>query len=132
MYEKLDKLRNIVKRSEKRLADAEKRLKEDRDKLKEEEATQILSDVEALNLTPEQLASVLALVKSGQLGPLPFRTANENSTAINEKSEDKVISEDKGNTEYTESKETTEEMSDDDLELMKFLEEEEGKTDETY
>ncbi len=132
MYEKLDKLRNIVKRSEKRLADAERRLKEDRDKLKEEEATQILSDVESLNLTPEQLASVLALVKSGQLGPLPFGTADENSTAINEKSEDKEISEDKGNTEDTESKETTEEMSDEDLELMKLLEEEEGKTNETY
>ncbi|SEA18227.1 protein of unknown function [Oribacterium sp. KHPX15] len=132
MYEKLVKLRNIVKRSEKRLADAERRLKEDRDKLKEEEATQILSDVEALNMTPEQLASVLALVKSGQLGPLPFDTSDENSTDSTENSVDKENSKDKENSETTESKESTEEMSDEDLELMKLLEEEEGKTDETY
>ena len=132
MYEKLDKLRSIVKRSEKRLADAERRLKEDRDKLKEEEATQILSDVEALNMTPEQLASVLALVKSGQLGPLPMGIADENSTDSAENSKDKENSEDKENTETIESDESTEEMSDEDLELMKLLEEEEGKTDETY
>ena len=132
MYEKLVKLRNIVKRSEKRLADAERRLKEDRDKLKEEEATQILSDVEALNLTPEQLASVLALVKSGQLEPIPMGITDENSTAINEDSEEKETSKDKENTDAIESDESTDEMSEEDLELMKLLEEEEGKTDETY
>ena len=132
MYEKLDKLRNIVKRSEKRLADAERRLKEDRDKLKEEEATQILSDVEALNMTPEQLASVLALVKSGQLGPLPIGSVDENSTDSKENTEDKENSKDKENMEDTESKEPTDEMSEEDLELMKLLEEEEGKTNETY
>ena len=68
MYEKLDKLREEVRRSERRLADAQNKLKVAQEKLREGEASQILSDVGALKLTPEQLAQVLSLVKSGQLG----------------------------------------------------------------
>ena len=68
MYEKLDKLREEVRRSERRFADAQNKLKVAQEKLREGEASQILSDVGALKLTPEQLAQVLSLVKSGQLG----------------------------------------------------------------
>jgi hypothetical protein len=68
MYEKLDKLRAEVRRSERRLADAQNKLKVAQEKLREGEASQILSDVGALKLTPEQLAQVLSLVRSGQLG----------------------------------------------------------------
>lgn len=68
MYEKLDKLREEVRRCEKRVADAQNRLKTAQEKLKDSEASQILSDVGAMKLTPEELAKVLALVKSGQLG----------------------------------------------------------------
>ena len=132
MYEKLERLREDVRRAKKRLADAQRRLKAVEDKLKEEEATQILSDVQSVNLTPEQLADLLALLKSGQLGPLPFGTSDENSTDSTENSVDKEKSKDKENSETTESKESTEEMSEEDLELMKLLEEEEGKTNETY
>ena len=67
MYERLDKLREEVKRCEKRLEDSQERLKNAQAKLKEAEATQILSDVGALNLTPEQLAQFLQLAASGQL-----------------------------------------------------------------
>lgn len=67
MYEKLDKLRDEVKRCEKRVADAQSKLKAAQDKLKEGEASQILSDVGALKMSPEELARVLELVKSGQL-----------------------------------------------------------------
>ena len=67
MYEKLDKLRDEVKRCEKRVVDAQSKLKTAQEKLKEGEASQILSDVGALKLSPEELARVLALVKSGQL-----------------------------------------------------------------
>jgi hypothetical protein len=69
MYERLDKLRDEVKRAEKRLADAQKKLKAAQERLKEGEASQILSDVGALKLTPEELAKVLDLVKKGQLDP---------------------------------------------------------------
>ena len=67
MYEKLDKLRDEVKRCEKRVADAQSKLKAAQEKLKEGEASQILSDVSALKMSPEELARVLELVKSGQL-----------------------------------------------------------------
>ena len=69
MYERLDKLREEVKRCEKRLEDSQERLKAAQAKLKEAEATQILTDVGALNLTPEQLAQFLHLAASGQLPP---------------------------------------------------------------
>jgi len=67
MYEKLDKLRDEVKHCEKRVAEAQSRLKAAQEKLKEGEASQILSDVGALKMPPEELAKVLELVKSGQL-----------------------------------------------------------------
>jgi Skp family chaperone for outer membrane proteins len=69
MYERLDRLRDEVKRAEKRLADAQKKLKAAQERLKEGEASQILSDVGALKLTPEELAKVLSLVRNGQLDP---------------------------------------------------------------
>lgn len=68
MYEKWDKLREEVGRCERRFADAQNKLKTAQEKLREAEVSQILSDVGALKLTPEQLAQVLHLVKSGQLG----------------------------------------------------------------
>ena len=67
MYERLDRLREEVKRCEKRMEDAQERLKAAQAKLKEAEATQILSDVGALNLTPEQLAQFLQMAASGSL-----------------------------------------------------------------
>lgn len=67
MYERLDRLREEVKRCEKRMEDAQERLKAAQAKLKEAEATQILSDVGALNLTPEQLAQFLQMAASGAL-----------------------------------------------------------------
>ncbi len=76
MYEKLDKLREEVRRCERRFADAQSKLKAAQEKLREGEASQILSDVGALKLTPEQLAQVLNLVKSGQLGQVPGAGAN--------------------------------------------------------
>ena len=56
-----------MKRCEKRVADAQSKLKAAQEKLKEGEASQILSDVGALKMSPEELARVLELVKSGQL-----------------------------------------------------------------
>ena len=67
MYEKLDKLREEVARCEKRVRDAQNKLRIAQEKLKEGEASQILSDVGALKMSPEELAKVLALVKSGQM-----------------------------------------------------------------
>ncbi len=68
MYEKLDKLRADVKRWEDRIEDDKAKLKQAQNKLQEAENTQILADVGALNLSPEQLAEFLKLATAGKLG----------------------------------------------------------------
>ena len=54
MFEKLDKLRNDVTKAKKKQADAEQKVKDLEAKLQEAENTQVLADVNALNLSPEQ------------------------------------------------------------------------------
>ncbi len=66
MFEKLDKLREEVRRCEKRRDEANERLKAAQAKLKDAEASQILSDVGALKLSPEEVAKLLQLAASGQ------------------------------------------------------------------
>ena len=73
MYEKLEKLRGEVERARQRVEDDKVRLRAAEDKLKEEENKQILADVGALNLKPEQLAEFLKLAAGGKL-PTPGRT----------------------------------------------------------
>ena len=67
MYEKLDKLRDEVRRAEKRKKTADERLKTAQEKLREAENLQSLSDVGALNMTPEQVAQFLKMAASGKL-----------------------------------------------------------------
>lgn len=67
MYEKLDKLRDEVRRAAKKKKDADLRLKTAQEKLREAENSQILSDVGALNMTPEQVAQFLKMAASGKL-----------------------------------------------------------------
>ena len=67
MYEKLDKLRAELDRAKQRRADADAKVKQLEQKLREAENSQILADVGALKLTPEQLAQFLQMAASGQL-----------------------------------------------------------------
>ena len=67
MYERLDKLRDELRKAEKRKEDADKKLKIAQDRLREAESTQILADVEALHLTPEQVGRFLSMAANGQL-----------------------------------------------------------------
>ena len=62
MFEKLDKLREEVRRCEKRRDEANERLKAAQAKLKDAEASQILSDVGALKLSPEEVAKLYSLL----------------------------------------------------------------------
>ena len=83
MYEKLDKLRAEVERWKRRVESDKAKQKAAEDRLKEAESTQILADVNALNLSPEQLAECLKLVASGrpavETHDLAFKTkANDN------------------------------------------------------
>ena len=68
MYERLDKLRAEVERCKRKVEDDSLRLKAAEQKLQEAENSQILADVGALNLSPEQLADFLKLVANGQVG----------------------------------------------------------------
>lgn len=104
MYEKLDKLRDEVKRCEKRVADAQSKLKAAQEKLKEGEASQILSDVGALKMSPEELARVLELVKSGQLnqGAVANTEIKTTYTGSNSKDEEDLDETDEENKEDTE------------------------------
>lgn len=67
MFERLDKLREEVRHCEKRRDLAEERLKTAQAKLKEAEASQILSDVGAMKLTPEEVARILQFAASDGL-----------------------------------------------------------------
>lgn len=67
MYEKLDKLRAELDRAKQRRADADAKVKQLEQKLREAENSQILAEVGALKLTPEQLAQFLQMAASGQL-----------------------------------------------------------------
>ena len=66
MYEKLDKLRAEVKRWEQRIEDDKAKLRIAQEKLEKAESEQILADVGALKLKPEQLAEFLKLATSGK------------------------------------------------------------------
>ncbi len=78
MYEKLDKIRAELDRAKQRRADADAKVKQLEQKLKEAENSQILADVGALKLTPEQLAQFLQLAANGQL---PMMQSNSVASA---------------------------------------------------
>ena len=81
MYEKLDKLRAELDRAKQRRADADTKVKQLEQKLREAENSQILADVGAMKLTPEQLAQFLQLVASGQL-PMAQNSSATNVTPV--------------------------------------------------
>ena len=82
MYEKLDKLRAEVEKWKARIEDDKAKLKQAEQKLQEAENNQILADVGAMNLTPEQLAQFLQMVQNGQLNQ-NAQTGSISSTSTN-------------------------------------------------
>lgn len=69
-YEKLDRIREDIKRDKAKVAKLQEQIKVKEAKLKEAEASQIVADVSAMNMTPEQLGEFLALIQSGNLNEL--------------------------------------------------------------
>lgn len=67
MFERLDKMRAELEKAKQRRADADAKVKTLEAKLKEAENNQIIADVSAMKLSPEQVAQFLKLVASGQL-----------------------------------------------------------------
>ena len=103
MYEKLDKLRAEVERARQRVEDDRVRLRAAEDKLKEEENKQILADVGALNLKPEQLAEFLKLAAGGKL-PTASRTNAYGRITSHQETED-TDDDDNDDTEETQDEE---------------------------
>lgn len=69
-YEKLDRIREDIKRDRAKVARLQEQIKVKEAKLKEAEANQIVADVGAMNMSPEQLAEFLTLIQSGGLHEL--------------------------------------------------------------
>jgi len=67
MFERLDKIRAELERAKQRRADADAKVKSLETKLREAENNQIIADVTAMKLSPEQVAQFLQLVANGQL-----------------------------------------------------------------
>ncbi|SCY63173.1 DUF4315 family protein [Butyrivibrio sp. INlla14] len=65
MYEKLDKQRAEVERLRLRVEEDKTKLRQAEGKLKEMENAQILSDVSAFNLSPEDLGKILQQLQAG-------------------------------------------------------------------
>lgn len=68
MYEKLDKLRAELEKARQRRTEADAKVKQLEQRLKDAENSQILAEVGALKLSPEQLKMFLEMAASGQLG----------------------------------------------------------------
>ncbi len=67
MYEKLDKLRAELEKARQRRAEADAKVKQLEQRLKDAENSQILAEVGALKLSPEQLKMFLEMATSRQL-----------------------------------------------------------------
>lgn len=95
MYERLDKLRAEVERMKARLEDDKVRLKAAEDKLKAAENAQIIADVGALNLTPEQLAQFLAMMQNGGLngnaGTAAMQVTSNSSARDENENQDDIL-----------------------------------------
>ena len=91
MYEKLDKLRAEVERCKNKIEDDKAKLKAAEAKLQETENSQILADVGALNLSPEQLAEFLKLATSGKLTGSGTASSYGNTTVSTDDETDKDI-----------------------------------------
>ena len=89
MYDNLEKLRDEVKRWERRIAYDKGRHKAAVEKLLRAENSCIIANVKAVNLTPEQLAEVLKQIAGGQIAKkLPEEDDADYEEAYAEKEDD--------------------------------------------
>lgn len=84
MYDKLEKIRRELECAKQRRVEADVRVKSLEQKLKEAESLQILADVSALRLTPEQVAQFLKLAAAGNL---PINNGTLNQSFLGSKTE---------------------------------------------
>ena len=66
-YDNLVKMRKDIGKDEEKIAALEEQVKGKKEKLREAERERIASDVEAMDMSPEQLGDFLDLIQSGKL-----------------------------------------------------------------
>ncbi len=66
-YDNLVKMRKDISKDEDKISALEEQVRGKKEKLKEAERERIASDVEAMDMSPEQLGSFLDLILSGKL-----------------------------------------------------------------
>jgi len=108
-YDKLDRMRADIQKDRDKVTELLERIKIKEAKLKEAEASQIVADVSALNMTPEQLGEFLALIQSGKLNSVMSGAAPASGTV---------------GSAYTSTSETDEDS--DDFDDMEDIEDEEN------
>jgi len=91
MFERLDKIRAELEKAKQRRADADAKVKSLETKLREAENNQIIADVTAMKLSPEQVAQFLQLVANGQLN---VTNSVQQSTEATMTAEDETADED--------------------------------------
>lgn len=67
-YERLERMREDIRKDRDKISRIQDQIKVKEAKLKQAESGVILADVGSYNMTPEELAGFLKLIKSGQLG----------------------------------------------------------------
>ena len=91
MFERLDKIRAELEKAKQRRADADAKVKSLETKLREAENNQIIADVTAMKLSPEQVAQFLQLVANGQLN---VTNSVQQSTETKITAKDETVDED--------------------------------------
>ena len=84
---KLEKISADLKRARAKQAVLTQRVKELESRYREEENSVIHTMVHAANLTPEQLAQVIALAGKGMLGVYPAETVEVTNNKVQEEAE---------------------------------------------
>ncbi len=67
-YERLERMREDIRKDREKISRIQEQIKSKEARLKQAESGVILADVGSYNMTPEELAEFLKLVKSGKFG----------------------------------------------------------------
>ena len=81
-YERIERLRDDLKRAKKRKEEADLRVKNCEARLHDAENNQIIAEVNALKLTPEQVAKFLQMAAQGEVSKGMDNIISENNTGI--------------------------------------------------
>ena len=94
MFEKLNRIRDELERAKQRRAEADAKVKQLEAKLKAAENNQIIADVSAMKLSPEQVSQFLAMLANGQIN-VPGAVVEGNTSVLSDsgKTEDEELEE---------------------------------------